>query len=106
LGITVPLFHVTLRFTGIAEGTNKAVEIGDRSILMCNDESQIFAIENRCSHAHEPLTCGRIRRGMIACPAHGARFELETSGVLGPPATEPIKTYAIEIIDGMIRIAL
>lgn len=76
------------------------------SILLCHHDSQIFAIENRCSHADEPLACGRIKYGWIACPAHGARFDLETGAAMNPPATVPIRTFAVRVIDGMIEVAV
>jgi 3-phenylpropionate/trans-cinnamate dioxygenase ferredoxin component len=75
------------------------------SILLCHHDGQIFAIENRCSHADEPLACGRIKYGWIACPAHGARFDLETGAAMNPPATVPIRTFAVRIVDGMIEVA-
>lgn len=88
-------------------GTNaaKAVVIDGHAILLCNFEGEIFAIENRCSHAEEQLECGRIRNGWIACPAHGARFDLETGEAINGPATVPIRTFAVRVVEGMIEVA-
>jgi 3-phenylpropionate/trans-cinnamate dioxygenase ferredoxin component len=97
-------FYLALPLSDLPEGENRAIELAGLSILLCNDAGQIYAIENRCSHLDEPLTCGRVRRGWIACPAHGARFDLETGEALGPPATSPIRTYPVEVQDGMIHV--
>lgn len=90
----------------VPPGTAKAVEIGGRSILLCHSAGRIFAIENLCSHAEQPLECGRLKNGWIACPTHGARFDLETGEVLGPPATEPIATFAVRIDGDTIEVML
>ena len=71
-------FIPVANISDIPADTAKVVEVGGHSILLCNSEGQFYAVANRCSHAEEPLACGRIKYGWIACPAHGARFDLET----------------------------
>ena len=100
-----PAFVAAARIDEVPPGSVKAVAVGGRSVLLCNDEGQIHAVENRCSHAEEPLACGRMRWGWIACPAHGARFDLETGEALNPPATEPIAVFAVRVSGDMIEVA-
>jgi 3-phenylpropionate/trans-cinnamate dioxygenase ferredoxin subunit len=76
------------------------------SILICNSNGQFFAIENKCSHADEVLECGRIRNGWIACPAHGARFDLASGAAMNPPAKDPIKTYHLRLSGETIEVAV
>ena len=87
-------------------GTAKAVDLAGRSILLCNSDDRIFAVENRCSHAEATLDCGRVRYGWVSCPAHGSRFDLETGEALTPPATEPIATFAVRVVGDRIEVAL
>ena len=47
-------------------------------MLVCRFGGEFYAVENRCSHRNERLSGGRIRRGQIMCPVHGARFDLRT----------------------------
>lgn len=101
-----PIFIPVLSFTDIASGASKLVDVAGTAILLCHDEGQIFAIENRCSHLEEPLACGKIKWGWIACPAHGARFDLETGEAMNLPATAPIRTYQARIVNGMIEVAI
>ena len=89
----------------VPPGTVKAVDVGGRSILLCHAGDRIFAVENLCSHAEQPLECGRLKNGWIACPTHGARFDLETGEPIGGPATEPIATFAVRIKGDAIEIA-
>jgi 3-phenylpropionate/trans-cinnamate dioxygenase ferredoxin subunit len=99
-------FTAVVRADAVPTGTALTIELDGRSILVCNSQGHFFAIENKCSHADEPLACGRIRNGWIACPAHGARFDLATGGAMNPPAKDPIRTFALRVVDGMIEIAV
>lgn len=90
----------------IAPETAKTVELNGRSILICHSDGRFFAVENMCSHAQEPLACGRLKRGWLSCPAHGARFDLETGEPLNPPASEPIATFPVRIVGDVIEVAI
>ena len=90
----------------VPPGAKKLVEVGGIEVLLCNSLDRVFAIENRCSHAEEKLDCGRVRAGWIACPVHGARFDLASGEALNPPASQPIQTYPVRISGDVIEIAL
>lgn len=100
-----------ITFTAVADvadvpaGSAKVVELDGKSILICHSNGGLFAVANRCSHADEPLACGRIRAGWIACPVHGARFDLETGRAMNPPAKAPIRTYQLRVNGDAIEIA-
>lgn len=101
-----PDFMPVARVDELAPGTVKAVRAGGRSILLCHSDGRVFAVENLCSHVGQPLECGRMRNGWIACPTHGSRFDLETGEPLNPPATEPIVTFAVRIDGDTIAVAV
>ena len=90
----------------LPSGTKKVVSLSGVEILLCNSNDTIFAVSNNCSHADAPLDCGRMRAGWIACPIHGARFDLETGEAMNPPATLPIKTYPVRITGNTIEVRL
>lgn len=92
------------RLADLEEQGAKAVYVMGKSIVICRSDKRVFALENECSHAFEPLECGLVRAGWIACPAHGTRFDLETGEPLNPPATKPVKTYGVELRDGWVCI--
>ena len=87
-------------------GAVKAVVLSDTPVLLCHTQDRIYAVINKCSHADEKLECGRLRRGWIACPVHGARFDLATGEPLNLPATQPIQTFEVRIVDGVIEVAV
>lgn len=99
-------FHPAAKLDEVPDGTVKAVDINGTPIILCHTNDRIFAVINRCSHADEKLECGRMRKGWIACPVHGARFDLETGDPMNPPATQPITTYEVRVTDGVIEVAV
>ncbi len=99
-------FVQVLKVADVPPGTKKAVDVGGKAILICNTNDRLFAISNICSHAEEKLECGRMSRSWIACPVHGARFELATGRVMNPPATKPIATYQVRVVDDWIEVML
>ena len=90
----------------LADNAALAVTIGGRDLLVCRSGGEFFAVSNLCTHADEPLACGRIRNGWIACPAHGARFDLATGEVVGPPASRALPTFAVRVTRGVVEVAV
>lgn len=88
----------------IPPGTKQPIEISGKSLLICNSNDQLYAISNICSHAQQKLECGRMQKGWIACPAHGARFELATGRAINPPAVRPIATYEVRVVEGWVEV--
>lgn len=99
-------FTRVLSVADVPPGTKQVIEVAGRSVLICHSNDRLFAVSNICSHANEKLECGRMSRGWIACPVHGARFELATGRAMNPPAVKPIATYELRVVEGWIEILL
>lgn len=83
------------------------VDVGGREIAIVRTGGEVYAIQNDCPHVGSPLGEGDVtREGVIECPGHGSEFNVVTGEVERGPATEPIETYDVEIVDGMIRVAI
>jgi 3-phenylpropionate/trans-cinnamate dioxygenase ferredoxin subunit len=96
-----------LALTEIAVGQTRAVTLQDEELLLCRvSESEIYAIENLCSHDDGPLTEGALTDRMIECPRHGARFDVTTGAVNRLPAASPLLTFATRINSGWVEVAL
>jgi 3-phenylpropionate/trans-cinnamate dioxygenase ferredoxin subunit len=98
-------FVAVANVADLPSGAKKVVEVNGEQILLCHTADAFFAVSNICSHAEEPLDCGRMRAGWIACPVHGARFDLETGKPINPPATQPIKTYPVRLVGDVIEVS-
>jgi 3-phenylpropionate/trans-cinnamate dioxygenase ferredoxin subunit len=47
-----------------------------------------------------------MKNGWIACPVHGARFDLATGAAMNPPATMPIETFEVRIEGDTIEVSV
>ena len=79
-------------------------EAGGVSVVLCKIRDEIFAVENRCSHAYQTFDDGRLRGVRLMCPRHGACFDVRDGKVLGLPATLPIRSFNLRIDGDRIRI--
>lgn len=66
--------------------------------------SGFYAISDTCTHEETELSDGDIDEEdeTIECMMHGARFHLPTGEVRALPATQPVKTYATDVRDGVV----
>ena len=99
-------FVAVAKLEDVPAGTKKLVEADGFEIVLCNTLDRIFAVRNLCSHAHEKLDCGKMKNGWIACPVHGARFDLETGEAMNPPATMPIDIFEVRVAGDTIEVAV
>jgi 3-phenylpropionate/trans-cinnamate dioxygenase ferredoxin component len=70
------------------------------AIVRCG--SELYAVEDRCTHDGESLGEAPVEDCQIICPRHGSRFCLRTGEALTPPAYEPLRTYRVQEQDGRI----
>ena len=103
--MSAPDYVAKAKLADLPPESTLAIDVDGVAALLCHHDDEIFAIENRCSHLQEPLACGRMRNGWIACPVHGARFDLETGEAITGPATTPVRTFAVRISGEMIEVA-
>lgn len=74
-------------------------------VLIAKIDGTYHAYNDRCPHAASPLSTGRLRRGAIMCPLHGARFDLATGNCAGGPYP-PLRRFDLRVIDGRIEVAV
>jgi nitrite reductase/ring-hydroxylating ferredoxin subunit len=89
----------------LASGQSLACLPNGWPVLVARSEGGLFAVINRCTHAESPLQDGRVRRNMVICPLHGARFELATGMCVGGPY-RALKTFEVRIENGRIEVAV
>jgi nitrite reductase/ring-hydroxylating ferredoxin subunit len=81
----------------IEPGQARAVNVNDKEIGLFNVDGQFFALDNACTHEALPLAEGEISGHVLTCPWHGAKFDIRTGEVLGPPAYEALARYAVRV---------
>jgi len=87
-----------------AEGKATAV-LGGWHVLVARTEDGLHAVNDRCTHQAALLSAGRIRRGAVMCPLHGARFDVATGRCLGA-AYKDLRTFPVRIVAGTIEVAV
>ena len=89
-------------------GEMKIVTSGLDSSGSTTSTGGYYAIEDRCSHDDGPLCEGEFEpeTGVVICPRHGANFDIRCGEPLTLPATEPVSTYPVRVVDGMIHVEI
>jgi 3-phenylpropionate/trans-cinnamate dioxygenase ferredoxin subunit len=101
-----PEFHRTLELDELPEGWMRACSVAGREVLLCRTREGVFAVDNVCTHAFARMDEGRLRGVRLICPLHGASFDVRDGRVLGPPATKPLPTHTVRVVDGAVEVAL
>jgi len=98
------------RVEEVAPGSTRVISAGDRVLALVNIDGSFYALDNECPHRGAELGEGRLnpRFGPFAleCPLHQGCFDVRTGEVLNPPAIQAVRTYPVEIADGVIRVLI
>jgi 3-phenylpropionate/trans-cinnamate dioxygenase ferredoxin subunit len=97
-------FIETVSFDRLKPGTSLVVEVAGNSVALFNVDGTIYAIADSCAHAGASLAAGRLDGKIVTCRAHGLKYDVTTGYVGGTPGFG-VDSYAVEVVDGMIRIA-
>jgi 3-phenylpropionate/trans-cinnamate dioxygenase ferredoxin subunit len=73
------------------------VEIGDRVVVLFRVGGALYCLDDVCTHDGGPLGDGPLDDHQIACPRHGARFDIRTGKALTMPATEDTATHQVQV---------
>ena len=84
----------------------KVFEVGHDRVLICNVDGTFHAVADECTHDGAPISTGRLFKGQVVCPRHGARFNVNDGSVAAPPAIVPIDTFEVKVDGDDILVAL
>jgi nitrite reductase/ring-hydroxylating ferredoxin subunit len=87
-----------------AEG-KLAANIAGWHVLIVREGDSLFSFNDRCPHQAAQLSPGKVRRGTIMCPLHGARFRVDTGECIGG-AYPALRQFPLEVREGTIRVGL
>lgn len=74
-------------------------------VLVAKTEDGLHAVNDRCTHQAALISTGRIRRGAVMCPLHGARFEVATGRCIGG-AYRDLRTFPVRVENGQIEVCV
>jgi nitrite reductase/ring-hydroxylating ferredoxin subunit len=85
-------------------GMRRFVSAEGAPVLLIRMGSNVYGIGSTCSHDGGPLHEGTLRKNVVQCPWHGARFNVKSGRVLTGPATSNVPRYDVRIRDGQIEV--
>lgn len=85
-------------------GSTKVVYLEGKQVGVFNINGEIYAINNRCTHARGPLTEGEINPAdcSVVCPWHYGKYDIRTGQAIDGLVNKPVETYQVEIRDDVI----
>lgn len=90
----------------VPEGGRLVVEVDERLIVLFRIGGTFYAIDDVCTHDDGPLSEGELHDFAVACPRHGAKFDVRNGRALTMPATRATGAYACKVEGGDVLIAI
>jgi len=84
------------------------LEIGDRMVVLIHVGGQYFCLDDVCTHDGGPLSDGPLDAAekTLACPRHGAKFDIQTGAALTMPATKPTVAHEVKVEGDRVMVRL
>ena len=81
----------------IPDPGKKVFELDDSMVVLFHVDGRFFCIDDVCTHDGGPLSDGDLCGHSIACPRHGAKFDVCTGKALTMPATEDTAVHEVKV---------
>ena len=101
----MPEFVKVASASDIPPGEMLIVEVGGEEIAIANLDGDFVAFQNACTHRQGPLGEGILTGDVVECPFHAGQFNVRTGGVVAPPPSEPLRTYAVQVEGDDVKVA-
>ena len=96
-------WHVACAEGAFPEEGKLAVTLEGWSVFVLKTDTGYQAVNDRCTHQAARLSPGRVRRGAIMCPLHGARFEVASGKCIGGTYTS-LRIFPVRVEGGNIEV--
>ena len=93
----MPDFVEVCKVSDVSDPGRMLVEVDDRMIALFRVAGKFYAIDDLCTHDGGPLADGDLDGFVIACPRHGATFDIRTGQVLSMPATRDTVAHEVKV---------
>jgi metal-sulfur cluster biosynthetic enzyme/nitrite reductase/ring-hydroxylating ferredoxin subunit len=90
----------------LADPGSKVVEVDGDLIALFHVEGAFFALDDVCTHDGGPLASGELTGYKVACPRHGAKFDIRTGAALSMPAVRATRSHEVKVEDGGVWVRL
>ena len=80
------------------------VDVDGTPVALYRLGNEVFATAGICTHALAMLSDGFVEDGKIECPLHQGQFDIRSGKALCAPVTEDLRTYAVKLEGGDLKI--
>ena len=81
------MFYPLVSLADLYDGFQKVYRVENIDLLVCQNEGDVFIVENRCPHMDVSLERATLLAGQgLRCNAHGIEFSLSSGKAKGPLA--------------------
>lgn len=87
------------------DGRGTRVMVDGNPVALFRLGEKFHALEDCCSHAMAPLSGGEVKDGAVACPRHGAHFDIATGEVLSLQAVANVVSFPVEVREGRVLVS-
>jgi len=78
-------------------GEKLLVEVDERLVILFQVDEEYFCLDDVCTHDGGTLSDGEFAGCEIACPRHGAKFNVRNGQALCMPATQPTGSHEVKV---------
>jgi metal-sulfur cluster biosynthetic enzyme/nitrite reductase/ring-hydroxylating ferredoxin subunit len=102
----MPEFTRVADVSEVSDPGKLLVEVEGEVVALFHVEGRFYAIDDVCTHDGGPLVDGELVGYKIACPRHGAKFDIRSGAALSMPAVRPTRAHAVKVENGGVWVAL
>jgi 3-phenylpropionate/trans-cinnamate dioxygenase ferredoxin subunit len=75
-------------------------------ISVARVDDRLYAFDDPCTCADEACTLsgGLLTQTTLMCQCHGSRFDVTTGAVINGPATEALRVYEVQEVNGSLQL--
>lgn len=97
-------WHNVAARAGLDPDFPTGVEVLGQKIGLFLHQDQVHALEDVCPHAYALLSQGFVEDGVVECPLHAARFEINGGKCLNDIGQRDLRCYPTKVEDGRVWI--
>jgi metal-sulfur cluster biosynthetic enzyme/nitrite reductase/ring-hydroxylating ferredoxin subunit len=102
----MPEFIHVAEVADVSDPGKILVEVDGEMIALFHVSGSFYAIDDVCTHDGGPLVDGELQDYTIACPRHGAKFDIRTGAALSMPAIRPTLAHDVKVENGSVSVRI
>ena len=99
-------WHEVASTSDIPDPGKQLLEVADRLVVVFHVEGQFYCLDDVCTHDDGPLGEGTLCDYTVACPRHGAKFDIRDGRALTMPATEATVVHEVRVQDANVFVRI